>query len=438
MKRIYYIVSALFLAAAVFSGCSKEEIEETYLDVVESDVDFQAAGGTGVISISTNADRVTASSNAIWLKITSTGQEAIEFEVSGHNGEFSRAARISISGGGITRQVVVSQMGVVFAFGSEDIADGIVINPEGGQAELAYSLNSSSAPKIYIADSWLEADSNESGKIIFSAQTNLSGAARSTTVRIVASWKAVELTVSQDRVPLLETKEFAFDRDAVQEIVNTTQWAASMEWSVSTDASWITVEKTSDGAISLSVSENTSGANRSGEVYMLNAGGDVVETISISQKMWSYNFFLGQWTLNSAEGSFPAVLEADETGEGYILYIYTDALEGYFPLAVTYDDETATMNLKVQYIPALDMPSINYYFWWCGYYNGYYTWATDAGMNMVYNMDEDSQTLEFEDDGAYSNALTGFLLYVFDQPVAASGHGVGSMARFTVIDSMTR
>ena len=54
MKRIYYIISALFLAAAVFTGCSKDEIEEKYLDVIESDVDFQASGGTGVISLSTN------------------------------------------------------------------------------------------------------------------------------------------------------------------------------------------------------------------------------------------------------------------------------------------------------------------------------------------------------------------------------------------------
>ena len=125
MKRIYYIISALFLAAAVFTGCSKDEIEEKYLDVIESDVDFQASGGTGVISLSTNADRVIASSNEYWLRITSASPEAVEFEVSDHSGEFSRAARISVYGGGITRQIVVSQMGVVFAIGSEDIENGI-------------------------------------------------------------------------------------------------------------------------------------------------------------------------------------------------------------------------------------------------------------------------------------------------------------------------
>lgn len=437
MKRIYYIISALFLAAAVFTGCSKDEIEEKYLDVIESDVDFQASGGTGVISLSTNADRVIASSNEYWLRITSASPEAVEFEVSDHSGEFSRAARISVYGGGITRQIVVSQMGVVFAIGSEDIEDGIIINPEGGQTEIAYSLNSSSVPKIYIADSWLEAGVDESGKIIFSAQTNLSGAARSTTVRIVASWKAVELTVSQDRVPLLDTKEFAFDRDAVQEIVNTTQWAASMEWSVSTDASWITVEKTSDGAISLSVSENTSGANRSGEVYMLNAGGDVVETISISQKMWSYNFFLGQWTLNSSDGNVPVIFEEDVYEESYIMYVYDESF-GAFPIFVTYDGETATMNMKTQYVAELTGLIDGYYFWWCGAFGTSLTWSTDAGMNMVFNMNEESQALECEDDGTYSSAVEGFLLYVFSSETPTSNNVEGYWARFRGLTAFTR
>lgn len=437
MKRIYYIISALFLAAAVFTGCSKDEIEEKYLDVIESDVDFQASGGTGVISLSTNADRVIASSNEYWLRITSASPEAVEFEVSDHSGEFSRAARISVYGGGITRQIVVSQMGVVFAIGSEDIENGISINPEGGQTEIAYSLNSSSAPKIYIADSWLEAVVDESGKIIFSAQTNLSGAARSTTVRIVASWKAVELTVSQDRVPLLDTKEFAFDRDAVQEIVNTTQWAASMEWSVSTDASWITVEKTSDGAISLSVSENTSGANRSGEVYMLNAGGDVVETISISQKMWSYNFFLGQWTLNSSDGNVPVIFEEDVYEESYIMYVYDESF-GAFPIFVTYDGETATMNMKTQYVDELTGLIDGYYFWWCGAFGTSLTWSTDAGMNMVFNMNEESQALECEDDGTYSSAVEGFLLYVFSSETPTTNNVEGYWARFRGLTAFTR
>ncbi len=437
MKRIYYIISALFLAAAVFTGCSKDEIEEKYLDVIESDVDFQASGGTGVISLSTNADRVIASSNEYWLRITSASPEAVEFEVSDHSGEFSRAARISVYGGGITRQIVVSQMGVVFAIGSEDIENGISINPEGGQTEIAYSLNSSSAPKIYIADSWLEAGVDESGKIIFSAQTNLSGAARSTTVRIVASWKAVELTVSQDRVPLLETKEFAFDRDAVQEIVNTTQWAASMEWSVSTDASWITVEKTSDGAISLSVSENTSGANRSGEVYMLNAGGDVVETISISQKMWSYNFFLGQWTLNSSDANVPVIFEEDVYEESYIMYVYDESF-GSFPIFVTYDGETATMNMKTQYVDELTGLIDGYYFWWCGAFGTSLTWSTDAGMNMVFNMNEESQALECEDDGTYSSAVEGFLLYVFSSETPTTNNVEGYWARFRGLTAFTR
>ena len=278
---------------------------------------------------------------------------------------------------------------------------------------------------------------DESGKIIFSAQTNLSGAARSTTVRIVASWKAVELTVSQDMVPRLDTRECSFYRDAVQEFVNTTQCASSMVWSVSTDASWITVEKTSDGAISLSVSENTSGANRSGEVYMLNAGGDVVETISISQKMWSYNFFLGQWTLNSSDANVPVIFEEDVYEESYIMYVYDESF-GSFPIFVTYDGETATMNMKTQYVDELTGLIDGYYFWWCGAFGTSLTWSTDAGMNMVFNMNEESQALECEDDGTYSSAVEGFLLYVFSSETPTTNNVEGYWARFRGLTAFTR
>ena len=294
---------------------------------------------------------------------------------------------------------------------------GLEIAAAGGSVSFTYSTTGQE-PVITIpeTDNWLSCTVAD-GTVTLSAEANLSGADRSTEVSVAAGWKTMSLSVSQARVPLLEQTEFEFSRDAVSQTVSTTEYvSADMEWSVLANDEWITAEKTPEG-ISFSFGENTTGELRTGTISMLDADNNVMETVTVSQRIYSYSFFLGTWILTYVpKGSEQTatdivILEEDEAGTGYVL---TGNEVIYMSANLTYDDAEGTMFWGAQYVGNF---GTNGYIWWCPYTtNGYYTWDTAAGLTLVYNMDETDQTLTFEQMylNSESGSTCGFYMLGFD------------------------
>ena len=415
MKKIIYAIFAGVLLVAV--SCVEEESPETYLQIVQSDIDFDAAGGSGEILISTNAASVEASSDKSWVTVDGTSSESVRFTVSSSDREFSRVANLTITADGVSQEVTISQMGLIFDITSDELSDGLEIAAAGGSVSFTYSTTGQE-PVITIpeTDNWLSCTVAD-GTVTLSAEANLSGADRSTEVSVAAGWKTMSLSVSQARVPLLEQTEFEFSRDAVSQTVSTTEYvSADMEWSVLANDEWITAEKTPEG-ISFSFGENTTGELRTGTISMLDADNNVMETVTVSQRIYSYSFFLGTWILtyvpNGSEQTATdiVILEEDEAGTGYVL-TGTDVI--YMSANLTYDDAEGTMFWGAQYVGNF---GTNGYIWWCPYTtNGYYTWDTAAGLTLVYNMDETDQTLTFEQMylNSESGSTCGFYMLGFD------------------------
>ena len=411
MKRISYILLSMAFAVAALAGCSKEEAEETYLRIERSDVDFSAAGGTGEILISTNAASVSAVSGKDWLTITSENTESVLFSVAESGDEFSRVASVTITAGGVSQEVTVSQMGVIFDIGADRISD-LSLAPEGETLTIPYSTNSGT-PQVTLSDnSWLTAGV-DSENIILTAGRNNSKEERSVSVTIAAGWKTLELTVSQDRIYYFLQESFSFSKDAVTGYeIEPTESLSGIGWTVSSDSDWITAEKTSGGNLSFTLASNESGATRSGKI---------------------------KWTLYSNDelGPVRAVFQENVPGESYTMLI-EDSMLGAFPLYVTYDSSTASLNLKAQYVSLLEGLIPGYYFWWCATYGEYVTWAEEAGMDMVYNMDDKNPELVCESDGEYGEDITGFSLYVFSSQQASSSNVVGYWSLFTSMTKLTR
>ena len=299
MKKIIYAIFAGVLLVAV--SCVEEESPETYLQIVQSDIDFDAAGGSGEILISTNAASVEASSDKSWVTVDGTSSESVRFTVSSSDREFSRVANLTITADGVSQEVTISQMGLIFDITSDELSDGLEIAAAGGSVSFTYSTTGEE-PVITIpeTDNWLSCTVAD-GTVTLSAEVNLSGADRSTEVSVAAGWKTMSLSVSQARVPLLEQTEFEFSRDAGSQTVSTTEYvSADIEWSVLANDEWITVEKTPEG-ISFSFGENTTGELRTGTISMLDADNNVMETVTVSQRIYSYRFFLGTWALSVVE-----------------------------------------------------------------------------------------------------------------------------------------
>ena len=415
MKKIIYAIFAGVLLVAV--SCVEEESPETYLQIVQSDIDFDAAGGSGEILISTNAASVEASSDKSWVTVDGTSSESVRFTVSSSDKEFSRVANLTITADGVSQEVTISQMGLIFDITSDELSDGLEIAAAGGSVSFTYSTTGEE-PVITIpeADNWLSCTVAD-GTVTLSAEVNLSGADRTAEVNVAAGWKTMSLSVSQARVPLLEQTEFEFSRDAVSQTVSASEYvSADMEWSVLANDEWITAEKTPEG-ISFSLGENTTGELRTGTISMLDADNNVMETVTVSQRIYSYRFFLGTWILtyvpygSEQTATDIVTLEEDEAGTGYVL-TGNDVI--YIPANLTYNDSEASLFWGAQYVGDYGQ---NGYIWWCPCTtNGYYTWDTSAGLTLVYNLDESDQTLTFEQMylDAEAGSTCGFYLLGFD------------------------
>lgn len=440
MKKIIYAIFAGVLLVAV--SCVEEESPETYLQIVQSDIDFDAAGGSGEILISTNAASVEASSDKSWVTVDGTSSESVRFTVSSSDREFSRVANLTITADGVSQAVTISQMGLIFDIASDELSDGLEIAATGGSVSFAYSTTGDE-PVITIpeTDDWLSCTVAD-GTVTLSAGVNLSGADRSTEVSVAAGWKTMSLSVSQTRVPLLEQTEFEFSRDAGSQTVSTTEYvSADMEWSVLANDEWIIAEKTPEG-ISFSFGENTTGELRTGTISMLDADNNVMETVTVSQRIYSYRFFLGTWTLtyvpygSEQTATDIVILQEDEAGTGYVL---TGNEVIYMSANLTYDDAEGTMFWGAQYVGNFGTQG---YVWWCPYTtNGYFTWDTAAGLTLVYNMDETDQTLTFEQMylNSESGSTCGFYMLGFDAQNPADRTETPSLYdAMSLLVSMTR
>ena len=440
MKKIIYAIFAGVLLVAV--SCVEEESPETYLQIVQSDIDFDAAGGSGEILISTNAASVGASSDKSWVTVDGMSSESVRFTVSSSDREFSRVANLTITADGVSQEVTISQMGLIFDITSDELSDGLEIAAAGGSVSFTYSTTGEE-PVITIpeTDNWLSCTVAD-GTVTLSAEVNLSGADRSTEVSVAAGWKTMSLSVSQTRVPLLEQTEFSFSGDPVTgQIVNATEWAAQVNWTISVEGDWITAEKTSEGAISFSVSENATGEIRNGTINMLDESGETVETVTISQHVWNYSYFLGEWQMNyidddGADAVASVVISQYSQGESYILSIPDESL-GEIQLQVPYDHDNATLALDVQYIGRVT--SVGYFWLVALTDDGYVTWDETVGMNMVYNMDTEAPALICEDNGGYAGgSVSGFSIYVFSGQQPSNGNALGYWVNFDGLSSLTR
>lgn len=450
MKRILYIILAGILLLAV--SCVKEETPETYLQILQSDVNFTAAGGPGEILISTNASEVSASSDKSWLTVSTAGTESVQFTVEESGEAFSRIANVTISAGGQSQEVSISQMGLIFTVSSDEIASGFEIDPEGGSISFGFSTSGISDPTVTIpeADSWLES-SIQDGQVILSAEINLSGSDRSTTVSVGSGWKTFEFPVSQSDLPILEQTELTFSMDVLDaKFVSVTEYVGSdVVWSVSTDDEWITAEKTADGQISVSVTENTTGEVRTGEVRMTDAEGNVMETITVTQRNYGYSSFAGNWVLSymdvDSDGYFVAAsatvsIVENNDRSGYYMYIPDPSL-GTSRVALSYDDTESMLSWTKQYMMSGSFQGgITGYFWWMPYVNSAdysFDMPDNAGMDLLY--DPAGDTISFENNGVLSDVI-GFWLYIFtsETPSDDQDDQLGYWSFIVNMDPMTR
>lgn len=270
MKR-FLKISVLSLAAILgFAACDNDEFvyvpEEPQIEVITSDILFEAMGGTGSVTVEAKGS-ISATCASEWCSVSVSGN-TITATAEPNPGLDGRSAQIVVSCNNKETILTAQQKGMGFSF-----QDAEYIIPMRG-ADIVLE-GSSSLPTTYEAPDWIEVD-NGLGAYLISIGPNDTGAERKGSVVITAGEMAATLTFTQIVFTFVDqTFEFGINGGTI-DVVGT----SSMPVTVTAD-SWITATKTDDG-YKLTVGENTAGAQRTG-TFVITAG-DVSATITIVQK----------------------------------------------------------------------------------------------------------------------------------------------------------
>lgn len=436
MKKIFWYMMAFALIGCAFTACNDDDddVQPITLEVVQSDVDFAAAGGNGTIKLNGAESGVTATSDKAWVTITGATPQAVQFAVAESSEPLIRTATITIKAGVATQTVSILQQPATM-----DIENQIIeVDPTGQTpTTITYDTSMASAPVVTIpaeAQAWLTVTA-EAGKLIFAPNTNVTGD-RETIVTVEQGWKPVQFTVKQEIAYLIDFYVDVLDRDAITVECVPTEYMAltSGNWEASSPDDWITITKT-DAGCTIDIAENTSGKLRTGTVE-LSMDGQVIKSYTFDQKIYSYNFFLGKWTFTHDAGSLTVTIRENVPGESY----YVD---GLYRNNVVFGYEVVNDVPRLTLVPQYVCPASDgvHYMWIClrDAATATYSWASGKFV-IPYNMDENNQTLTFTDDGNWEDhAAHGFGFYKFKGEEATSSTATGSYyKRFTYAQTFTR
>lgn len=442
MKKIFWYMMAFALIGCAFTACNDDDddVQPITLEVVQSDVDFAAAGGNGTIKLNGAESGVTATSDKAWVTITAATPQAVQFAVAESGEPLIRTATITIKAGVATQTVSILQQPATMDIENQTIE----VDPAGQTpTTITYDTSMASAPVVTIPEDgqWLKVTA-EAGKLTFVGDVNYRGV-RETVVTVEQGWKPVQFTVTQDMVNLVtfEVPEMN-DRDAITVECIPTEYMAmtSGNWELQSPNDWITITKTETGC-TVEVAENDSGAVRTSEVNVL-IDGEVLMTYTFAQKIYSYNFFLGEWTFTHDAGTTTITLRENVKGQSY----YMDGLRSKCSVVFNYEvvDDVPQLSVRSQYIGPMD--DAGNYFWFClrDANKKSYNYGTTPCIIVPYNMEETNQTMTFMDNGDWGAssagyAAHGFAFYKFTGPEANNDTKTGTYySRYAIAQTLTR
>lgn len=414
MKKAYLFLLTV-ACPLVYTGCSDDDdTTAAVFEIVSSDIGFDAAGGTGSIVLRTSETAVDAISDKSWLTVTDATSSAVSYSVAENADALQRSAKITISAGTMSRVVTILQNGALFDISTQSVE----LDPTGQSPyRIEYDTSMASVPEVMIpqeAAQWLSA-TVENGKISLTAGLNYTGA-RSAVITITQGWKPVEITVTQEMVDLLDVKELTFDRESATVTVTPTEYLAlaASSWDVTTDDAWITLSKDGDEAFAVEVSENTTGSFRSGTIDLKSDSGEVLFSLNVSQKIYSYEFFLGTWTMNYGSGQRVSVTLAQDPDDAQA-YLMTGLR---YNVHVGYEDrgETAALTITCpQFIMTTDYTTssgggtANLYLFPTTTSATGFNRSEGIGYDCIYNLNETSQTLTSQPNAATSITINGLI-----------------------------
>lgn len=355
MKRILLLFATISLVG--ITACSRNDTEDTALDIVSSEVDFTAAGGNGKIILNSIGVTVSATSSADWLTVDNVSSDKVEYTVGENSTLSTRSAQIAIKGGSLTRHVTIIQGDGRFSLERKEL----VIDPAATEPiPLAYRTTMETLPTLTDVPEWLQATVTAEA-IVFTPQVNLDGD-RSADIAINCGWVTTMLKVTQGKAPLFEKSYIAFEyNDKAPKALQLAGYASSitdLKFELPGNETWLSVAN-NNGALEVTPLEDNEYVSmpyvrRRAIVNVSDGSGTkLLGTVDVNQNV-NYDdphTYLGTWTMawNTAHfdgsthdysGTSKVVFAESDTNGLYLMRIYTTETK--------YDIYLATFNSVIE------------------------------------------------------------------------------------------
>ena len=259
-----------------------QSIPAPYLEVTPTELSFTSSAGSDVFDISSNVSW-TVSSNKSWCtvsKSSGSNDASVTVKVTENTTTSKREATITIKSGNITRTVTVTQ----------NPSDYLEVSPTSlsftsSSGNKNFTISSNLSWKVSSDQSWCtvnKSSGSNNATITVSVTANTSSSNRTAIITVKGGNKTETVSITQEGGKLEVSPgslSFSSSSDSKDFTIS-----SNVSWTVSSDKSWCTVNKSSgsnNATITVSVTANTSTSERTATITV--KGGSITRTISITQ-----------------------------------------------------------------------------------------------------------------------------------------------------------
>jgi hypothetical protein len=250
-----------------------------------------AAAGVNNAGIMVTANVAwTVSSNQAWASVTPTsgnGNGSFSVNVVANPNTTPRTATLTVTGGGITRTIAITQNGTVPA--TLTVSQQAFTVPAAGQNGLSATITSNVAWTASSNQAWatvLPASGTNNGTLTINVAANPNTTQRTAAITITGGGITRTITVTQDAAIAanLQVNPNALTAPAAGQNGLTATITANVAWTASSNQAWATVTPasgTNNGTLTINVAQNPNTTQRTAAITI--TGGGITRTITVTQ-----------------------------------------------------------------------------------------------------------------------------------------------------------
>ena len=288
-----------------------------------------SGGGNTTINVTSNTTWNAPTSNApSWLTVSNitpanrTGNGSFRLNATANNTGVARTGTITVTGGGLTRQVTVTQQPATLTLSPTSWNA-----PQGGgnttinvTSNITWNTPTSNAPSWLTVSNITPANRTGNGSFRLNATANNTGVARTGTITVTGGGLTRQVTVTQQSQAL--TLTLSTNNEILRPTATTTAnrptiiVTSNTTWSMPTsNVSWLTISnvspfsRTGNGSFIIDATANT-GAQRTGTITV--TGGGITRTVSVTQ-IGAQTLSLSPTSVTLGRGSSHATIQVTST-----------------------------------------------------------------------------------------------------------------------------